>query len=455
MKIKLNFIYNLSIISLIVLLIVGHQLNKKNSSSKKNEIFNLTQQNISKNNQISKIQKNLLSSEQNINNFMNPENINFQKILEDKELENFESLKMSQYRTDEILFSGNYNASGTAYIDFFNDDKELVLATVDGIFAFAKIENFENFIKIQSNIFDLITYDDFYTNYDYGIKDILISKNDLFVSLIGQKKKECHNIKILKSEMNKSNLNFEVFYETPECVNKNNDHGYLAAQGGGGRMFTNNNSIFLTTGEFRNRPLAQDSEKAYGKILNIDLNLKNMNIISLGHRNPQGLYYSVKHDFIISTEHGPKGGDEININHKPLSKIKNYGWPISSYGEHYYKNYPTKILNQAPLNKSHKKFGFIEPIKYFVPSIGISQIVPLNEKDTEFLVGAMGNEVAEQDLGLHYIILNDDRKKVINHKYIPLNERVRDMIVSKDRKMIILFLETTSSLAILKKQTVN
>ena len=34
----------------------------------------------------------------------------------------------------------------------------------------------------------------------------------------------------------------------------------------------------------------------------------------MGHRNPQGLYYSKKFDFILSTEHGPKGGDEININ---------------------------------------------------------------------------------------------------------------------------------------------
>ena len=42
----------------------------------------------------------------------------------------------------------------------------------------------------------------------------------------------------------------------------------------------------------------------------------------MGHRNPQGLYYSKKFDFILSTEHGPKGGDEININNKPFLKVK-------------------------------------------------------------------------------------------------------------------------------------
>ena len=76
---------------------------------------------------------------------------------------------------------------------------------------------------------------------------------------------------------------------------------------------------------------------------------------------------------------------------------------------------------------------------------------PFNNKDTEFLVGAMGNEIAEQDMGLHYIMFNKDRKKIIKHKYIPLNERVRDMVISKNKEMIILFLETSSSLAIIRK----
>ena len=111
---------------------------------------------------------------------------------------------------------------------------------------------------------------------------------------------------------------------------------------------------------------------------------KKSKIVSIGHRNPQGLFYSKRFDFILSTEHGPKGGDEINLNHSPFDQIKNFGWPIASYGDHYHKNYSEKILKEAPLNKSHKKFGFEEPIKYFDPSIGISQTISLNETDTEF-----------------------------------------------------------------------
>ena len=76
----------------------------------------------------------------------------------------------------------------------------------------------------------------------------------------------------------------------------------------------------------------------------------------------------------------------------------------------------------------------------------------MNETDTEFLIGAMGNEIADQDLGLHYIKLNKKRDKIIDHDYFLLNERVRDMVVSKDKKIIIIFLESTSSISILRRK---
>ena len=81
---------------------------------------------------------------------------------------------------------------------------------------------------------------------------------------------------------------------------------------------------------------------------------------------------------IISTEHGPKGGDEININRYPSSKIMNFGYPISSYGEHYSND--KYLYEEAPLYKSHKDYGFEEPVDYFVPSIGISDVEKYNDK---------------------------------------------------------------------------
>ena len=467
MKILKKYIYQILIITLLGLLIYGHLLNKKNSTSKKNEISNFAQQLKKRNIQLSKIQKNLFKEGMNINDLINRNEINFKKIFEDKKLIDFngynfskdkinknliKNYHLSKYTTNDILFSGNLGAVGTAYIDFFNNDKNIFLATSDGVFASGKLENLEKLKKINSNINNLIIYEKFYFDNQYGVKDILIDGENVYVSYIGEKDGNCYDLKIIVSKLDKNYLNFQEFYKTSSCVDKNNAHGFWAHQGAGGRIIKlDSKNLLFTTGDFRNRPLAQDLKSDFGKILKINIQNKKANVVSIGHRNPQGLYYSKKFDFILSTEHGPKGGDEINININPFLEVKNFGWPISSYGEHYAKHYSDKILKEAPLNKSHEKFGFEEPIKYFNPSIGISQTVSLSPEDTEFLIGAMGNEIKDQDLGIHYIKLNKDRTKVIEHNFIPLNERVRDMIISNDKKTVVMFLETTSSLVILKR----
>jgi len=462
-----RYIFQILIIFLLGILVSGYLLNKHSSKSKKNEISNFAQQLKTRNSQLSKIQKKLFEKGMDINDLINKDEINFKKVFEDKRLIDFNGYNFSKdkidkdlidgylfskYITNDILFSGNLGAVGTAYIDFFNNDQSILLATSDGIFASGDLYNLREFKKINSNIKNLIVYDKFYLDAEYGIKDILIDGENVYASYIGERNGNCYDLKIIISKLNKNYLNFQEFYKTSTCVNKNNAHGFWAHQGAGGRIIKlDDDNLLFTTGDFRNRPLAQNLESDFGKILKINIQNKKTNVISFGHRNPQGLYYSKKYDFILSTEHGPKGGDEINVNINPFSEVKNFGWPISSYGEHYAKHYSKKILKEAPLNKSHKKFGFVEPIRYFDPSIGISQIISLNQNDTEFFIGAMGNEIKEQDLGIHYIKLNENRSKVVEHNYIPLNERVRDMVVSKDKKIILIFLETSSSLAILKK----
>ena len=79
----------------------------------------------------------------------------------------------------------------------------------------------------------------------------------------------------------------------------------------------------------------------------------------MGHRNPQGLYFDKENNKIFSTEHGPSGGDEINIIKQNLNETPNYGWPISSYGDHYpgridkFKKIGKleELLEEAPFNK--------------------------------------------------------------------------------------------------------
>jgi len=455
------------LVFLIVLLFVGFFANKKNSYSKKNEIKNLSNQLNIRNRQIAKIQKNLLKNGKNINDLINKKNIRFKKTFENlklyeivdknsflKEKKNIllNQYLISKFSTSDILFNGNINAAGTAYVDFFNDDRSLLLTTYDGVFAFSNLKNINNFNKIKSNIDKFVNYEEFYFDSQYGVKDIFINKDLIYVSFIYEEKKQCYGLKILNAQLNIKFLNFKEFFQTSSCVKKNNNHGFWAHQGAGGRIIlSDEDNILFSTGEFRNRPVAQKINSDFGKIIEINIESKKKKIVSIGHRNPQGLFYSRKHNFIISTEHGPKGGDEINLNHRPFDKIKNFGWPIASYGEHYHKNYSEKILSDAPLNKNHKKYGFIEPIKYFTPSIGISEVKSISKNDDTFLIGAMGNEIKDKDLGLHLIELDEKLKKIKNSVYLPINERVRDIVVSKNKDIIILFLETTSSLLILNK----
>ena len=126
--------------------------------------------------------------------------------------------------------------------------------------------------------------------------------------------------------------------------------------------------------------MAQDPLSNLGKTIILNSLGEKVKIHSIGHRNSQGLTDTDTNNLYLSTEHGPMGGDEINLLDLS-SESSNYGWPISSYGEHYGgKNAPENKskYEKYPLHKSHSEYNFIEPLIYFDPSIGISQIVGLD-----------------------------------------------------------------------------
>lgn len=82
-------------------------------------------------------------------------------------------------------------------------------------------------------------------------------------------------------------------------------------------------------------------------------------IYSYGHRNPQGMAMHPSTGVIWAHEHGPRGGDEVNI----IQEAKNYGWPVISYGINY---------DGTTLTHETKKEGMEQPILYWVPSIAPS-----------------------------------------------------------------------------------
>jgi len=183
----------------------------------------------------------------------------------------------------------------------------------------------------------------------------------------------------------------------------------------------------------------QNKDSFFGKILSINVNTKKISIVSLGHRNPQGLFYDSINNIIYSTDHGPKGGDEINIDLKPSNPAKNFGWPKSSYGVRYEEDVnhvdaSCENLSQiqyGSLCKSHKNYGFQEPLKFYSPSIGITQILKFDNKENNYvynlLVASMGYDKDEDDMTLYKIILNKFHKVLVEEKYY-IGERIRDMI---------------------------
>lgn len=156
---------------------------------------------------------------------------------------------------------------------------------------------------------------------------------------------------------------------------KEEDHFSL----GGGAVFDKkDNKIFLSVGvaskvdDIISGSKAQDNSTLFGKTISIGLvrnakskvlklKLSDPVVISKGHRNAQGM--TLLNNRLFSVEHGPRGGDELNL----ILKNGNYGWNKFSYGYKYGK---------PDGDYDNWSEGFNEPNFYFTPSIGISDVYP-------------------------------------------------------------------------------
>ena len=325
--------------------------------------------------------------------------------------------------------------------------------------------------KINTNLGKIIKDENFFTPGAISVKDLFLHNNLVFVSYVndstGYKHKAdltvyppassyfqdsigCYNVIILVAKLDYNNLNFNEFFSDSECQSDS-----LNFEHSGGRMvYYKDDKILFTTGDMGLPTHAQNDNSHFGKIFSFDLQTGNYELISKGHRNSQGLHYDKENDIIISTEHGPAGGDEVNVNLDPSSKIiENYGWPIASYGE------PDRgaYTEEAPLHKSHKDYGFIEPIKYFTRSIGISEIINVPNKFksdfiNDFFVSSLGSKsqmIEEGDMSIHHLRFNDNFNKIIFEDIIPIGERIRDLMYVEELNKILIVLENTPILAVL------
>ncbi len=196
------------------------------------------------------------------------------------------------------------------------------------------------------------------------------------------------------------------------------------AIGGANTHFENNILVSIgvpTNSSQKIRDLAQNKKSFFGKIISIDKKdldknkILKPNIFSLGHRNPQGL--AKIGDKIFSSEHGPRGGDEINL----IKQYGNYGWPIVSYGTKYEFNGKIKAYKF-----NHYKLGFIDPIYQFTPSIAVSSLAECTKQLKKFYE-TEGCLLATslKSKSLFILLLNNKLDRVIGFEKILLKERLR------------------------------
>ncbi len=207
---------------------------------------------------------------------------------------------------------------------------------------------------------------------------------------------------------------WRTLFESEPCIKvprNTNEHG--------GRMaLLSDDTLLFSIGSHKLE--SNDPEtlvnSVYGQIRLLNLRTGETELYSDGHRNVQGLW--VGQDEIWVTEHGPYGGDELNL----LKKGKHYGWPFASYGT----DYTGKTLEHGDVGVHA---GFERPIYAWTPSIAISNLIrttspqfPLWHGD--LLVGSLfgkGNGVS-----IYRVRVREGR--MVSSERIPVGSTIRDLL---------------------------
>ncbi len=201
----------------------------------------------------------------------------------------------------------------------------------------------------------------------------------------------------------------------------------------GSRITFDAKAIYFSVGDRGNRDNGQDRSSHAGSILKVSPtgsaspdnpfyssntfeseNEPKPEIWSYGHRNPQGLFYDAKSDSLWSIEHGPRGGDEINL----IEKGENYGWPITSHGKEYW--------GPISVGEAKEKEEITSPKKVYIPSIAPGSLILYRgdkypELNGRLLAGAL------KLTHLNVLTIENNNITVEQRLLEDLGERIRDI----------------------------
>lgn len=294
-----------------------------------------------------------------------------------------------------------------------------------------------------------------YSDFEFTVRDIEIIGDYIYASATEYvAAQNCVRLalfrqKILNADQDSLELGeWEKIFNTVPCLEWIDNGANLDMIEGGGRIVhMPADHILLSVGDFgqdgiRAESQSQNRESHYGKMLQLDLASFMPTVYTLGHRNPQGLLIT-EDETIISTEHGPDGGDELNI----ITKGNNYGWPVVTFGT----QYGEKIWSLDKSMKDHA--GFAKPIYSWLPSIGVSNLVQVQNKNLPFWDGDLLVSSLFK-VTLFRVKLNVHSPILVEPIYI--GSRIRDLtnfgnafalLIDLEQKLIILERDTESSIA--------
>ena len=196
-----------------------------------------------------------------------------------------------------------------------------------------------------------------------------------------------------------------------------------AVQHAAGRMeVIDSESVYLTTGDLGYSRIGDMSARGWlGGVFKVRRD--SVQQVSFGHRNPQGIVLSGKSLYI--SEHGPRGGDELNL----IKEGKDYGWPFVTYGQAYGGGDYVKPRNPG----THE--GFEKPLHYWVPSVAPTDLAKLpKDQGWEDLAGnlVMGT-LAEESLVFIELVKPRVVGKVQNSF---IGERIRDLEINPQGEIV-------------------
>tara|TARA_Y100000294_G_scaffold139431_1_gene132937 strand:- start:801 stop:2108 length:1308 start_codon:yes stop_codon:yes gene_type:complete len=418
---KKTIIYFLTIATILAVTFVSYYIVKKNITA-----FGIFKFLFSKDQQLSRILKleeeldkkttfieNLkLEKRYEYNQAFFPKTQFLSLVFFEKEFDKKISKKLNKKKEKYSIYkiSPFFLGTSNGYIYISSRDGHIFRSPIDDINKNEKILLEEIHSNIKKNII---------------VTDILIEQDTFYIATF--EKSKCL-VEIFYANIKKIDLEFYLFQKVKmiETCNKFPTGGRLAKLG---------EEIIFSTDAYEfigNKKGKEIYEKDHlGAIIGINTINKKKRLISTGHRNPQGLI--VYNNVILSTEHGPKGGDEIN----KIENDKDYGWPEVSNGEPY--NF---IINNKVylLKKEHKKNGYAEPIFSFVPSIGISQIINVpdefsNKWKNSFLVTSLNGGIIEK------VIFDKNFSKIISMERLRIEKRMRDIVYSEELNGFLIALE--------------